>query len=58
MDLRWTHLIGGREVILHKFDKGLPLAAEEVYHINVAWADTSMNWDPGGFIEFTTKIKE
>ena len=58
LDLQWTHLIRGKEVILHKFDKGLPLANEEVYHINIAWADTSGNWDPGGFIEFTTEMKE
>ncbi len=56
--LQWTHLIRGKEVILHKFDKGLPLISEEVYHINIAWADTSGNWNPGGFIEFTTEIKE
>ena len=56
--LQWTHLIRGKEVILHKFDKGLSLMGEEVYHINIAWADTSGNWDPGGFIEFTTEIKE
>ena len=58
LDLQWTHLIRGKEVILHKFDKGLPLVNEEVYHINIAWADTSGNWNPGGFIEFTTEIKE
>lgn len=58
LDLQWTHLIRGKEVILHKFDKGLPLTNEEVYHINIAWADTSGNWNPGGFIEFTTQIKE
>ena len=56
--LQWTHLIRGKDVILHKFDKGLPLAGEAVYHINIAWADTSGNWDPGGFIEFSTEIKE
>ena len=57
MDLRWTHLIRGRAMILHKFDKGLPLVAEKIYHINIVWADTSGNWDPVGFIEFTTWIK-
>ena len=58
IDLQWTYLIRGKEVILHKFDKGLPLVNEQVYHINIAWGDTSGNWDPGGFIEFTTEIKE
>jgi len=57
-DLGWTYLIRGKEVILHKLDKGLSLVNEAVYHINIAWADTSGNWNPGGFIEFTTEIKE
>lgn len=58
IDLGWTHLIRGKEVVLHKLDKGASLVAETVYHINIAWADKAGNWDPGGFIEFTTRIKE
>ena len=58
IDLGWTHLIRGKEVVLHRLDKGAKLIGETVYHINIAWADKAGNWDPGGFIEFTTEIKE
>lgn len=57
-DLGWTHLIRGKEVVLHKLDKGLNLAAEQTYQINIAWADKAGNWNPGGIISFTTEIKE
>lgn len=57
-DMRWTHLIRGTEVVLHKLDKGKNLLPERTYLINIAWSDTAGNWDPGGFIQFTTEIKE
>lgn len=57
-DLGWTRLIRGKEVVLHKFDKGLSLQGGVVYRINIAWADESGNWNPGGIIDFTTEIKE
>ena len=57
-DLQWTHLIRGKEVVLHKLDRGLNLVAEQTYRINIAWADKAGNWNPGGFIRFTTEIKE
>ncbi|MDE0636652.1 MAG: Ig-like domain-containing protein [Candidatus Poribacteria bacterium] len=57
-DLRWTHVIRGKEVVLHKLDKGLSLQGGVVYRINIAWADESGNWDQGGIIDFTTEIKE
>ena len=57
-DLGWTHLIRGNEVVLHKLDKGRSLVAERSYLIQIAWADKAGNWNPGGIIRFTTRIKE
>ena len=57
-DLRWTHLIRGKEVVLHKLDQGGNLVAEQTYLIDLAWADKAGNWNPGGIIRFTTEIKE
>lgn len=57
-DLGWTHLIRGKEVVLHKLDRGLGLVAEQTYIIQIAWADKAGNWNLGGFIKFTTEIKE
>ena len=57
-DLRWTHVIRGKEIILHKLDKGLSLQGGVTYRISIAWADESGNWDQGGIIDFTTEIKE
>ena len=57
-DMRWTYLIRGKEVVLHKLDKGKHLIPGRTYLINIAWADKAGNWNPGGFIQFTTEIKE
>ncbi len=58
IDLEWTHLIRGEEVVLHKLDQGKNLVAERTYVINITWADKAGNWDRGGIIRFTTEIKE
>ena len=58
IDLGWIHLIRGNEVVLHKLDAGLGLSAEQTYQINLTWADKAGNWNIGGFIQFTTEIKE
>jgi len=55
-DLRWTQLIRGKEIILHKLDRGLRLQGATQYRIHISWADESGNWNPGGVIDFTTKI--
>lgn len=56
--LGWTHLIRGKEIVLHKLDRGGSLRAEQTYVIQLAWADKAGNWDPGGVIKFTTRVKE
>ena len=57
-DLGWIHLIRGKEIVLHKLDRGDSLRAEQTYVIQLAWADKAGNWNPGGVIQFTTRIKE
>ena len=58
IDLGWTYLIRGKEVVFHKLDIGMNLVGEQTYQINIVWSDKAGNWNPGGFIKFTTEIKE
>lgn len=57
-DMNWETFIVGKEITLLRFLEGKHLQAQEVYTIEISWADKAGNWDPGGIITFVTRAKE